>query len=467
MIGILFAAAAAVLGTAEPTKALFFFDTEDFIRPESADAIRDIAEILRSEGVKGHFAMVGYLGRKLVEWRRYDVIDALRSHHVGTQTLYHSLHHNITESTDIADFGAAYSHVVAEESRCIGMLQAATGRDKLWCSVLPGNGNTVAAMYFYAEQGIPFFGGGTGMYDDETNSGDIWYCNQRHLDYAYRLHLELFLEDDPPHDIDRRLDDLACRDVATFYMHPHMAVCTKHWDSVAFKNGNLYPFGEWPAAPARDPAETARFYSRLRAFVRKVKADPRFEVTDCPALYALQRPRRDVTMAEIPAIRSSLLKDFGPVRSPADWSIADCFLAVVRLLRGERRYSPGSVYGFLNEPNGVSCPVRVTAEELRKAAEGMDVGRFLPHEIDVGGEKIGPADFLFAALEILDTGASEVAVSPKEQLGDVARYLPKMAKASFKGTWIYTPEFKDEWTSRRLRWQFWTFRYEHRPRCGR
>lgn len=90
----------------------------------------------------------------------------------------------------------------------------------------------------------------------------------------------------------------------------------------------------------------------------------------------------------------------------------------------------------------------------------MDVSRFLPPSIDVGGVRIGPADFLFAALEALETGAEEVVVVPRDQLGDIARYLPKMATVNFRGTWIYTPDYKDEWTSNRLRWQFWTFRYE-------
>ena len=62
------------------TKAVFFFDTEDFIQPRSADAIRDIANIFSSEGIRGHFAMIGYLGQKLVEWRRVDVLDALKPH---------------------------------------------------------------------------------------------------------------------------------------------------------------------------------------------------------------------------------------------------------------------------------------------------------------------------------------------------------------------------------------------------
>lgn len=443
------------------TKVVFFFDTEDFIQPRSCDAIRDMANVLASEGVKGHFALVGYLGKKLVDWRRFDVIDALKNHHIGTQTLYHSLHPNITESTDIEDFDAAYLHAMEEESKGIGMLMAATGAERMWCSVLPGNGNTIVALYLYANMGIPFFGGGTGVYEDVTKCGDIWYCNQRHLTYAYSLHLESFLPGRTTGDVGAKLDELAKQRVVTFYMHPHMAVCRQHWDYV-FRKGNLHPFGEWPFAEARDPADTAIYYERIKAFLKKLKADPRFELTDCPALYAAQNPRKDITRAEIPAIRKSLLASFGPVREPGEWSIADCFLAAVCILRGDEAYSPGKTYGFLYAPTGVKEPVRVKAADLAAAAKRMDVSRFLPPSIDVGGARIGPADFLFAALEAIETGAPEVTVEPKDQIGDIAYYLPKLLGVNFKGTWIYTPDFQDNWTSNRLRWQFWTFRYEHK-----
>jgi hypothetical protein len=449
----------AFVCSAERTKVVLFFDTEDFIQPRSCDAIRDIANILASENVKGHFALVGYLGKKLVDWRRFDVIDALKNHYIGTQTLYHSLHPNLTEATDIEDFDAAYLHAMDEESRSIGMLMAATGTERMWCSVLPGNGNTVVGLYLYANLGIPFFGGGTGMYEDVTKCGDIWYCNQRHLTYAYSLHLESFLPGRNTGDIDEKLNELAKQQVVTLYMHPHMAVCKQHWDYV-FKKGNLYPFGEWPHAAARSPADTAIYYERIKAFLRKVKADPRFEFTDCPALYAAQNLRKSITQAEIPAIRKSLMESFGPVRTPGEWSIADCFLAVVKLLRGETSYNPDKTYGFLYAPVGVKKTARIKRNDLIAAAKCMDISRFLPVSIDVGGVKIGPADFLFAALELIETGAEEVTIEPRDQLGDIAHYLPKMANVNFKGTWIYTPEFQDNWTSNRLRWQFWTFRYE-------
>jgi nitrogen regulatory protein PII-like uncharacterized protein len=455
--------AAAMTCSAQKTKVVFFFDTEDFIQSRSCDAIRDMANILASEGVKGHFAMVGYLGKKLVDWRRFDVMDALKNHHIGTQTLYHSLHPNLTEATDIEDYDAAYLHAMDEESRGIGMLMAATGAERMWCSVLPGNGNTIVGLYLYANLGIPFFGGGTGMYEDVTKCGDIWYCNQRHLTYAYSLHLESFLPGRSPGDVDAKLNALSKQQVVTFYMHPHMAVCKQHWDYV-FRKGNLYPWDNLPFAAPRNPADTAIYYERIKAFLKRLKADPRFEITDCPALHAAMNPRRTLTRADVPAIRKALAASFGPVRTPGEWSIADCFLAAVKFLRGETEHVPGKTYGFLYAPEGVKESVRIKRSALVEAAKRMDISRFLQVSVDVGGAKIGPADFLFAALEAIETGVDEVMVTPRDQIGDIAYYLPKMATVNFKGTWIYTPEYEDKWTSNRLRWQFWTFRYERPSR---
>ena len=102
----------------------------------------------------------------------------------------------------------------------------------------------------------------------------------------------------------------------------------------------------------------------------------------------------------------------------------------------------------LNNITGPSPHIRRILAELGFALQLMKYAK-----ADCGGE-------IDAALEILETGAEEVAIEPQDQLGDIARYLPKMAKVNFRGTWIYSEDFKDEWTSNRLRWQFWTFRYE-------
>lgn len=55
--------------------------------------------------------------------------------------------------------------------------------------------------------------------------------------------------------------------------------------------------------------------------------------------------------------------------------------------------------------------------------------------------------------------AGEVVV-PREQLGDVAAFCPSLADFTHCGKWIYEDSLKDEYLADRLRWQFWTMRYE-------
>ena len=107
----------------------------------------------------------------------------------------------------------------------------------------------------------------------------------------------------------------------------------------------------------------------------------------------------------------------------------------------------------------MTAPVVVTTDELKAAAKAMNLDGFLPHEIKVGDKTIGPADFLFAGLEVLTTGATSVTVSPREQLGSFKR-LPLLETTRYNGTWVHSPNLKDNWVSNRMRWQLWTLRYE-------
>ena len=50
----------------EKTELIFSFDTEDFTSNTAADAILTEAEILREEGVRGCFCLVGFLADQLV-----------------------------------------------------------------------------------------------------------------------------------------------------------------------------------------------------------------------------------------------------------------------------------------------------------------------------------------------------------------------------------------------------------------
>ena len=444
---------------ARRTKVLFFFDTEDFTCDLSNDAIRDIANILREEGVRGQFAMIGYLGKYLEDMKRQDVIDALRHHLIGSQTLYHSKHPNIVEYGDVADYSAAYRRTMEEESLGFDLLaHAFPGQRVTWCSVFPGNANSYVGLYVHSKLGSQFFGGGNKSFTPGEREA-AWFVNQFHLPYYRQLHLESFIPPAKPIDIPARLEELSAHEYVTLYMHPHMAVSKRHFDGPNFNPRDPVAWGNWRPTPKRDRADVAVYYERLRTLVRALKADPRFDVTDCERLAASFAPRKSIGRKEIPAIRASLLQRLGPIGS--SWCVADAFQAAVELLRGRESHKPGYVYGFLEPPKGVARPTRVAAADLRKAAEGIDLGTFIPPSITVGGREIGPADFLYAALEALETGANEVVAIPRDQLGPIASLMPSLSTYSMKGGWpLYEDTFEDKYLTPRLRLQLWTLRYE-------
>ena len=460
---------------AAPTKVMFFFDTEDFTCDESNDAIRDTAKILTEEGVKGEYNIVGYLARELVRLNRRDVIDALRPHAIGTQTLKHSVHPTVCERSDMANARIACANVLADEAEGVGMLKAAFGLRHIDYAVPPGNSWSYASLYAFADLGMTFYGGGGFAEDASAPSGaaglvppgnrrwGMWYCNLYQLPYDHIMALEELIpggEGWKLPDFGQVLDRAAKLDGVVFSLHPHMVIKKAHWDGPNYRGANLVEWGQWKQVENRPKEVTAAFYRNFRAFVRRIKADSRFVFTDTLAEKTKLKPRVVITKQDLPAIKAALEKDFGAISSPASWCVADVFHAVVELLRGRTPGVPGKVHGFVYPPQGVMQPVVVKASDLAEAASWMDLATFIPPQIAVGGAKIGPADFLFAALEVLTTGANEVTVRPREQLGSF-KNCPSLETVDIKGGWvIHSPELNGKLLDERLKLQLWTLRFE-------
>lgn len=443
-----------VAEAAPKTEVMFFFDSEDYTCDHANDAIRDEAKLLTEEGVRGHFAIVGYLADRLQHYGRQDVIDALKPHVIGTQSLYHSLHPNIMEKSDVADYAAAYRAVFDDESRGLELIRRATGRDRLMCAVPPGDSKSYVAMYAYADLGIPFY---CDTVVDDRKGGDYAYCNLRHIPYSHAFMPETMMpaKCNAEPDYAAALDAIASERRVILFMHPNMALYREFWDAVNYNRTNLVAFGQWKPSRPVPLAETSAYYRRLRQLIRELKADPRFVFTDLDRLQAEELPRTPIRRSDVPQIRKALLRELAPVDRPS-WSVADMFLAAVGFLKGEKEYLPGKVYGFLDKPVGIRKPTTVTREEVIAAARKLKTDGFLPTSLSVGSATLGPADFLLAALAVLD-GEEAVRLEPREQLGNLSK-LPPLERFSPRGKWIYTPEYEDRYTSDRLRWQFWTLR---------
>ena len=437
------------------TEVLFTFDTEDFTNPRSADGVKALADLFTSEGITAHFMVVGFEARALVQWGRYDAIEAMKPHLKCTHTLMHSVHPNSTEVSETADINAALKVLRTRETMAAGMILSATGADRLWGACVPGCSESAAMYYAWAELGLPFYMGP--LYANDTPGDDVWFCNLRHVPYSFCW--EEFWESGFKPDPAKFLDRVAACKRAIVYCHPNRVYGKEFWDILNYKGANLCEWGKWKLSEEHTEAESRAYLDYIRTCLRLFKKDPRFRITDAAELDRTRKPRQTIRRTDVPAIRAALSREFGPVREPASWSIADCFIAAVRFLRGEKEHLPGFVYGFARTPKGVASPVTVRASDLVAAAKAMDVSSFLPVEIKVGTVTLGPADFLFAALEALETGRDEVVVTPRVQRGGFGPY-PAMEKMSLKGLWLHATDFEDKYVSESIRNQIWTLRYE-------
>lgn len=436
------------------TELIFSFDTEDFTSNRAADAIKREAEIFREEGVRGCFCIVGLLADQLKAWGRDDVISELRHHEIATHSLSHSMHPLINEYTDTENFSEAFDRAVSEERLAIQKIREVTGADKIFAAVPPGNQKSYAAMYAYASLGIPIY---ADTFSDTADGRGAYYCNLYNI--SYTASMEGAFMNGGEAEIDRLLDLAASCRRAIIYTHPNIAIFDGWWDGLNYKKENLAEFGKWKSASERPSERTERFYDNIRLMLKKAKRDPRFKITTyseiAERLAALAE--REITIEDVPHIRKSLSEKLYPISSPTSLSLSDLMLGARDLLLGKSRHVCGFVYGFLDTPYGIRDNLTLSREEIILGASEIRDGEFLPEKIHCGGKLIGPADWLYGAIEIL-SGAETVTLSPRDQLPSLDE-LPATRDASFAGTWMHSDEFEDKFLSKRLRLQSYTMRF--------
>ena len=166
---------------------------------------------------------------------------------------------------------------------------------------------------------------------------------------------------------------------------------------------------------------------------------------------------RKITEADIPEIARKLNCSFENIRTPVSYSIADIMLGCRDLLLGKKEHICADVYGFGDTPYGIEKEITLSKKDIVSGAEQIKDGCFLPTEIVVGDTRIGPADWLFGAMEAL-MGADTVTLKPRPQLPSLD-IIPETRDAYFKGTWRHSDSFEDKYLSHRLRMQAWTLRF--------
>ena len=436
------------------TEIVFSFDTEDFTSSTAADSIREEANILRENGIVGNFVIVGLLAWQLKNWGRQDVIDALSYHEIGLHSYGHTLHPTINEYTDLEDIDEAYRELVRQETEAVRLIKETFGADTVINAACPpGNQKNYVAMYAYSDMGIPIY---ADTICDTDNGDGTYYCNAYQMKYTYMI--ENLMLNGTEEDMKAALDDLATRKRAVIFTHPNNVLFDEAWDEQFYKV-NLTEFGKWKEMHRRPIEDSMRFYDNFRKFVKMIKDDPRFTITTYSEVAKRLRnePERTVTLADIPAIKREIDKELYPIKAPINLSLSDIFLACRALILGEKSHTCQKVRGLLSKPYAIIEPLTLTKEELVKCAASIDPEGFIPEKIAIGNKVIGPADFIRAALAIL-TGKDTVTVLPGPAMPSF-RAFPRLETICFKGGWMQSDDFMDNYISERLRLQIYTMRF--------
>ena len=449
------------------TEVVLSFDTEDYAAPDSDEAILELSEILRSQGVKGCFNFVGELASMLAARKRNDIIGSLDFHEIDYHSLRHSHHPTIAEYCDNESWDAGWKRFMDEESRGVNLVKSVFQRDQLWAAVPPGNCIAAEAVYGYPELGIPIYSGS--LFKDTGGRG-IWFCNALNLEN--NCYIDDLLLREGINGVRRSLDSWAALDRLIVCCHPNIIIHKMFWDRLNFDGGNLVQWGEWKLPEKRSEGAIRRFFADFRAFIGVLKAKPEFTFLTYEDIWrsAREEKRRTITREKLMDQLRTLDSFFEAGRSRKDsgvlpYSLAELFKAGVNILLGADEHAPEALRGFLREPEGVSKRRVLSRSALVRAAASLKNASEIPEKIAVGGAHIGPRDFLEAAKQVLE-GGDPVAVFPKPQMPDISRFH-RFEDFRLKGTWVYPRSFEDRWVTKRLRLQSWTIRREGPPEVTR
>lgn len=410
----------AATQSAAPVYVILWFDTEDYILPQSDDAAKRLAEMLTRLGVKATFKVVGEKARVLEQRGRKDVIAALKKHEIGYHSNLHSgqptpavyLQHAGWEDGS-AEFFRREVPGVRDIERIFGVIPVCYGQ--------PGSS--------WGPQSYPALKRmGVSMYLDEADQVGI---DDQPFYYGGMLNVFKMRSTVARMDLGKQ-DNLATAQAKfqqaveklrrrgggtiSIYYHPCEFVHREFWDGVNFRRGANPPRSEWKLPPMQTADEIERNFRDFEQYVQFIQKQSGVQFAHCADLMKLYEDRAlsfrflHTTTEEIIKIAQSVQKEIGFLQinnftlSAADSFslLTDSYLSLLSLQASNRmplRLNP--VYGparSFSPSVGGARPTTVRQMEFTETVR--DVSRFMqshgrmPDEVWIGAQSISPEDYL-------------------------------------------------------------------------
>ncbi len=397
-----------------PINVTLWFDTEDYVLPQSDDAAKRLAEMLTRLGIKATFKVVGEKARVLEQRGRKDVIEALKKHEIGYHSNLHSQHPTPAEYLQNTDWDEGVAEFYARESQGVKDIQRIFGQTPS-CYGQPGSSWGPQAYPALKKMGI-------NVYLDEANHVGIddqpfYYGGMLNI-FKMRsnvVRMELFGENNLANGKAKFLaayEKLKAKGGGTIsiYYHPCEWVHQEFWDGVNFSRGANPENKDWKLPKTRSREETEKAFQDFEEYVKFIKMQEGVKyltTNDLEKVYEDEALNKTYDQPELIRLSRAIKKVITFTHVFDDWlSPSDAFhlLTERALTSHQRKYIPILLKPLqaptrdFKKPIGLIRPIRVSKEKFYEAV--ADVSEFcknngrIPNSVWIGSLNISPADYL-------------------------------------------------------------------------
>ncbi len=382
MVGLALAGISYPQSAQAPSSArvyvILWFDTEDYILPQSDDAAKRLAVFLTQQGVRATFKIVGEKARVLEQRGRKDVIGALAQHEIGYHSNTHSQHPTPAEYEEALDWEGGVEEFDRRERTGFDDVRRVFGQ-KPTCYGQPGSSwapQSHAALKKWGVdvyldeaghvglEGKPFWYGGL-LNVFNTSEGSKLHPSEdwSNLAEAKARFQEFYL----------RMTSRRDGGIISLYFHPCEFIHREFWDGVNFARGANPPREEWKLPPMKDPIESEKAFGYFEELVKYMKSFPRVEfVTASQALklYRDTAQRRTYSIEELGAIAGQLDPEVSfQVHDDYVLSASEALFLLNTYVAGVVRKSPPEPIFLDGTPAGPAGPV-TAVDDRRDDAVG-------------------------------------------------------------------------------------------------
>jgi hypothetical protein len=401
--------------TAGHVRVLLWFDTEDYILPQSDDAAKRLAVFLTQQGISATFKVVGEKARTLSRRQRLDVIGALAHHDIGYHSNTHSQHPTVAEYESTLDWDTGAEEFNRREragyddvARIFGKAPSAYGQPgSSWApQVFPTLRKWGVPVYLdegrqVGLKGRPFWYGGL-LNIFNTAEGEQLRPNQdwSNLDTAKAKFQEFYL----------RMSSRKEGGVISLYFHPCEFVHKEFWDAVNFRDGANPPPDAWQLPPMKSLEDSERAFNYFENLVRFMKSFPLVDfitATEAASLFADRAQNHVFTIQEIAEVAGQVDPEVTfQVGERFNLSAGEVFYLLNKFVANivQRRGAeplllpPTTPYGPASTPVELKAKVEVPWSQFARTVldvQGeLDKTGQIPNAVWLGSQAIPPESYL-------------------------------------------------------------------------